>query len=98
MRKTLFCGAALAALILPAMAQAQSTGTVDAESDIVVSGSRAKPDVNGIQTPDTPKAKAVLTQELIERRTPGQTILDTINLVPGVSFTNSDAYGSSGGQ
>ncbi len=98
MRKTLFCGAALATLVLPAMAQAQSTGTVDAESDIVVSGSRAKPDVNGIQTPDTPKAKAVLTQELIERRTPGQTILDTINLVPGVNFTNSDPYGGSGGQ
>src|SRR3546814_100879 len=29
---------------------------------------------------------------------PGQTILDTINLVPGVVFTNNDAYGSSGGQ
>src|SRR3546814_15920834 len=27
-----------------------------------------------------------------------QTILDTINMVPGVSFQNNDAYGSSGGQ
>src|SRR3546814_10937030 len=32
------------------------------------------------------------------RQNPGQTILDTINLVPGVVFTNNDAYGSSGGQ
>ena len=54
-------------------------------------------DVGGVQAPDTPKAKAVLTQEIIARSNPGQTILDTINLVPGVSFQNNDAYGSSGG-
>ena len=34
---------------------------------------------------------------MIERQNPGQTILDTINVVPGVSFQNNDAYGSSGG-
>ena len=63
---------------------------------IVVTGTRTQ-DVGGIQAPDTPKAKAVLTQEMIARQNPGQTILDTINLVPGVSFQNNDAYGSSGG-
>ncbi|WP_298813778.1 TonB-dependent receptor [uncultured Sphingomonas sp.] len=84
-------------LVTPLAAAAQSTGTVDAENEIVVEGSRSPRDVNGIELPDTPKAKAVLTQELIERRTPGQSILDTINLVPGVNFTNSDPYGSSGG-
>ena len=31
------------------------------------------------------------------RRTPARPILDTINLVPGVSFQNNDAYGSAGG-
>ena len=36
-------------------------------------------------------------EEIIGRQNPGQTILDTINLVPGVSFQNNDAYGSSGG-
>src|SRR5688572_12413057 len=34
---------------------------------------------------------------MISRQNPGQTILDTINLVPGVSFQNNDAYGSGGG-
>ena len=34
---------------------------------------------------------------MIARQNPGQTILDTINLIPGVSFQNNDAYGSSGG-
>ena len=85
------------ALVLPTTAFAQSTGTVDFEKDaIIVTGVRAK-DVGGVQAPDAPKAKAVLTQEIIARQNPGQTILDTINLVPGVSFQNNDAYGSTGG-
>jgi len=81
---------------MPATAYAQSTGTIEAEKQIVITGTRAK-DVGGVQTPDTPKAKVVLTQEMISRSNPGQTILDTINQVPGVSFQNNDAYGSSGG-
>ncbi len=82
---------------MPATAFAQSTGSVDFEKDtIVVTGSRTK-EVGGVQVPDTAKPKAVLTQEIIARQNPGQTILDTINLVPGVSFQNNDAYGSSGG-
>ncbi|GGB24516.1 TonB-dependent receptor [Sphingomonas metalli] len=100
MRMNFACGVAFAALMIPGAALAQSTGTVEAEegSEIVVTGARGPATVDGIQIPDSPKARAVLTQELIERRAPGQTILDTINLIPGVSFTNSDAYGSSGGQ
>lgn len=97
MRKvTLLC--ATSALVMPAMAFAQSTGTVDMEkqNEIVVTGGRVS-EVGGVQAPDTPKAKQVLTSELITRQNPGQTILDTVNLVPGVSFQNNDAYGSSGG-
>ncbi len=83
--------------LLPSAVYAQSTGTVDFEKQaIVVTGTRAT-SVGGVQTPDTPKAKVVLTQEIISRSNPGQSILDTINLVPGVSFQNNDAYGSSGG-
>jgi iron complex outermembrane receptor protein len=86
-----------AACCMPATAYAQSTGSVDFEKPaIVVTGTRAK-QVGGVQTPETAKAKVVLTQEFIARQNPGQTILDTINLVPGVSFQNNDAYGSSGG-
>ncbi len=84
------------AAILPTAAFAQSTGSVDFDKEIVVTGTRAQA-VGGIQAPDAAKSKAVLTQEIIARSNPGQTILDTINLVPGVSFQNNDAYGSSGG-
>lgn len=97
-RNTLAAGAALLPLaLLSTPAFAQSTGSVDFENEIVVTGTSAQ-DVAGIQSPDTSKAKSVLGQEVIARQNPGQTILDTINLVPGVVFTNNDAYGSSGGQ
>ena len=55
-------------------------------------------DVEGVIVPDTSKAKQVLTQEQLAHNSPGQTVLDSINIVPGVTFTNNDAYGSSGGQ
>ncbi|MFN5820901.1 MAG: TonB-dependent receptor plug domain-containing protein [Novosphingobium sp.] len=86
----------VAALSAPAFAQ--STGSIDFEKEIIVTGTRSgTQEVAGVSAPDTAKAKAVLTQENIERQNPGQTILDTINQIPGVSFQNNDAYGSSGG-
>ena len=85
------------AAILPTAAFAQSTGTQEFEQEtIIVTGTRTQ-EVGGVQAPDAAKAKAVLTQEMIGRQNPGQSILDTVNLVPGVSFQNNDAYGSSGG-
>jgi iron complex outermembrane receptor protein len=97
MRKfTLLC--ATSALVMPAMAFAQSTGSIETEEEeIVVTGVRGDIGVEGIVVPDSTKAKGVLTQEIIERQAPGQSILNTVNLIPGVNYTNSDAYGSSGG-
>jgi iron complex outermembrane receptor protein len=97
LRHSLAMGAALLPIAISTPAFAQSTGSVDFQNEIVVLGSASR-DVAGFQTPDTSKAKSVLGQEVIERANPGQTILDTINLVPGVNFTNNDAYGSGGGQ
>lgn len=97
-RHTLAASCALIPVaLLSTPAFAQSSGSVDFDEEIVVTGVTSR-DVAGIQTPDTSKAKLVLGQEVISRQNPGQTILDTINMVPGVNFTNNDAYGSSGGQ
>ncbi|RYY28278.1 MAG: TonB-dependent receptor [Sphingomonadales bacterium] len=99
MRTKLFAGVAFAALMIPASAFAQSTGTIDAEAseEIVVTGTRLSDGVNGIVVPDTSKARGVLTAEFIQRQAPGQTVNELINQLPGVSFQNSDPYGSSGG-
>ncbi|MEA3047138.1 MAG: iron complex outerrane recepter protein, partial [Sphingomonadales bacterium] len=85
------------AFVMPSMAWAQSTGSIAVEEEaIVVTGTR-NADVNGVTVPNTAKTQAVLGQEFIGRQSPGQSILNTVNLVPGVNFTSSDAYGSSGG-
>jgi len=100
MRTHYLAGVAAAALLIPVAAHAQSTGTIDAESEgneIVVTGSTGPRQIGGVQIPDQPKSRAVLTQEFIERQQPGQSILETVNLVPGVNFTNNDPYGTSGG-
>ncbi|MEO6218116.1 MAG: TonB-dependent receptor [Sphingomonas sp.] len=97
MRKNLFLGVAFSALMLPGAAFAQSTGSTDFDQgDIVVTAARAA-GVGGVQIPDSTKAKGVLTQEFIAKQTPGNSILDTINQLPGVSFQNNDPFGSAGG-
>jgi len=78
-------------------AYAQSTGSIDFEDAIVITGSRANNGVDGVVLPATSKAKGVLTQEIIERQVPGQSVNDIINLLPGVSFQNNDPFGSAGG-
>lgn len=96
-RHSLAASAALLPIaLLSTPAFAQSTGSVDFDQEIVVTSTSAT-DVAGIQAPDTSKAKSVLTDEFIQRGAPGQTINDTINAIPGVSFQNNDPYGSSGG-
>lgn len=88
---------AIGSVALASAAHAQSTGSVDVEEAIVVTGTRADAAVNGFKAPETPKAKAVLTQELVARQNPGKAIFDTINIVPGVNFTSTDPYGAAGG-
>lgn len=98
MRLKLLAGVAVAALVLPAAAHAQSTGTQAFENtDIVVTGTRNKDGVEGVVIPDTSKARQVLTQKFIANQRAGQSIDDIINQMPGVSFQNNDPYGSSGG-
>ncbi|MET0239618.1 MAG: TonB-dependent receptor [Sphingobium sp.] len=88
---------AIAVAIPGGQALAQSTGSVDFEETIVVTGTRAQA-VAGVNIPDTPKAKQVLDQTFIAKQVPGQSINDIINMVPGVSFSNNDPFGSAGGK
>jgi iron complex outermembrane receptor protein len=89
---------ATTAFVLPGVAMAQSTGTADFENNntVVVTGSR-NAGVAGVAVPDTSKTRNELTSEFIQRQTPGQSINETINQLPGVSFTNNDPFGSAGG-
>ncbi len=82
----------------PAMAQSTGSRTLDQAtvSELVITaGPRAVEGLISAQT--APKARSMLDQSFISTQNPGQTILQTINLLPGVNFTNNDPYGSAGG-
>jgi iron complex outermembrane recepter protein len=84
-------------LLVSGQALAQSTGTAIVE-EMVVTGSRGPANLDGaIVAIEEPKSRAAITAEFISRQTPGQSVLDSINLLPSVNFTNNDAYGSAGG-
>ena len=83
-------------------ASAQSSGTIATEATevdaIVVTGPRGPFSIEGtIVAESVAKTRSTITQEYIATQTPGQTILQTLNLVPGLNFVNADPYGNSGG-
>jgi iron complex outermembrane receptor protein len=95
--KRLFTSVAPVALLALAVtpAFAQSTGTAEVET-VVVTGTKVK--LSGMMTTlEVPKQRSVITQDFITTQPSGQTVFDTLNLVPGLNFTNSDPYGNSGG-
>src|SRR5689334_17790256 len=89
---------AVATLLAAAASQqafAQSTGT-DAIEEVVVTATKVRSiGLSGDQT--APKSRISLTSEYLATQPGGQTIFQSINQIPGVNFTNSDPYGTSGG-
>ena len=86
-------------LMAAGAASAQSTGTEATEVEsVTVTGSRGPANVGGLATAENiAKTRNTVGQEFIATQAAGQTILQTLNLTPGLSFTNADPYGSSGG-
>ena len=99
MKMKLFTGVAFAALLIPGAAYAQSSGTIASENsgDIVVTGSRGPRSSTGVASGTTPKASTILNNEILQTSSPGQTVLEALNQVPSVNFTNNDPTGASGG-
>jgi iron complex outermembrane receptor protein len=90
-------GAAMAALTTVGHAQSTATqieqGTLD---EVVVTGERLG--LKGlIQKEDSTKSRTTVTSEYLGTQIAGQSVVQSLNLVPGVNFTNSDPYGASGG-
>ncbi len=89
-------------LLVAGAASAQSSGTVAAEATeldtVVVTGVRGPATTDGTIIAETvAKTRSSINQEFISTQSPGQTILQTLNLVPGLNFTNADPFGNSGG-
>jgi iron complex outermembrane receptor protein len=78
---------------------AQSTGSEIIEEDmneVVVSATRVRAiGILGEQT--APKSRVSLTGDYLETQTSGQSVFQALNQIPGVNFTNTDPFGTSGG-
>ena len=100
MTKKLACLASTAlvgCLLSATAAMAQSTGSQANEVDSVVvtaAGARA---VAGQIVETLPKSRASVDAAFLATQSTGQNVFQSLNLLPGVSFTNNDPYGSSGG-
>ena len=90
-------------LLAAGTASAQSTGTIATESetrvdDVVVTGRRGPLSIDGAIVAETiGKTRSTITQDYLQTQAPGQTVLQSLNLIPGLVFNNADPYGSSGG-
>ncbi|HEV2081456.1 MAG TPA: TonB-dependent receptor [Brevundimonas sp.] len=89
-------------LLAAGAASAQSSGTEAIEAteveEVVVTGRRGPVNIEGVIVAETvAKTRSTITQEFIARQNPGQTVVQSLNLVPGLNFTNTDPYGASGG-
>jgi Outer membrane receptor for ferrienterochelin and colicins len=96
---TSVCPAALMALpfalaLTPAMAQ--STGSQALET-VTVTGTKVSLSGGLDSYLQVPKQQSSITQDFIKTQTAGQTFFQDLNMLPGVNFTNNDAYGTSGG-
>ncbi|MBU6297143.1 MAG: TonB-dependent receptor [Alphaproteobacteria bacterium] len=80
--------------ITPAFAQ--STGSQEVET-VVVTGERVH-FTGGLESyNDVAKQQSSISQEFIKTQTAGQTFFQDLNYLPGFNFTNTDGYGTSGG-
>jgi iron complex outermembrane recepter protein len=80
-------------------ALAQSTGSEiieDDMSEVVVSATRVK-SIGLMGEQNAPKSRISLSGEYLDKQLSGQSVFQSLNQIPGVSFTNNDPYGTSGG-
>jgi iron complex outermembrane receptor protein len=89
----------LASLGLTGNALAQSSGTDAFEDDmaeVVVSATRVRT-IGIVNQQNAPKSRITLSGDYLDTQSAGQSVFQSINLIPGVNFTNNDPYGTSGG-
>ncbi|WP_162148395.1 TonB-dependent receptor [Asticcacaulis sp. YBE204] len=92
----ILAGTALTGLLMASGAMAQSTATQEVEqvTEVVVRGAKT---VGQLKRESGVKQKSTVDQATISQGSAGQTIAETLNVIPGFNFTNNDAFGSSGG-
>ncbi len=95
--KTLLMGATALSLAALAGSSAYAASTGDQAVELVTV-TAARTSATGL-LPDEhiSKQRSTITQAFLDTQSPGQTVFQGLNMVPGLNFTNTDPYGSSGG-
>lgn len=95
--RSLLLGATALTMAVPMMTGAAfAASTADVEIEMVTV-TAARTSVTGLVDTNISKQRSTVTQAFFDTQSPGQTIFQGLNMVPGLNFTNTDPYGSSGG-
>lgn len=87
----------IAGLSQPAFAQSSGTEAIEERmADVVVSAPRER-SIGIVQGQTAPKSRITVTGDYFATQTAGNTLFQGLNQLPGVNFTSSDAFGTSGG-
>jgi len=95
--------ASVAALAFVATAQAQSTATQIEEGvlkqldEITVTARHAASTTDLIRVEEATRSRSTVGNAYLATQPAGQSVAQSLNLVPGLDFSNADAYGASGG-
>lgn len=93
-----FLSVAAASAAAPLFAQSTATRIEEGSlQEVTVSATRVQSISGLIQAEQAPKSRTTISAEYLATQPAGQTVIQSLNLVPGVNFTNNDPYGSSGG-
>jgi iron complex outermembrane receptor protein len=80
-----------------AIAQSSGTDAIEEDmSEVVVSATRVR-NIGLVGEQTAPKSRVTLSGDYLNSQLSGQSVFQALNQIPGVSFTNNDPYGTSGG-
>ena len=90
--------ALLGSVLACSHAYAQSSTGSQAIEEIVVTAAGGPRTAEGVIVAETvPRARSTITAEYLATQPVGQSVIQSLNLTPGLNFTNNDPYGASGG-
>jgi len=95
--KSLLLGASALTVAVPLMTGVAFAASTADEQVELVTVTAARTSVTGLVDEHISKQRSTVTQAFFDTQPAGQTIFQGLNMVPGLNFTNTDPYGSSGG-
>ena len=95
--KSLLLSASALSVAVPLMTGAAFAASTADEQVELVTVTAARTSVTGLVDEHISKQRSTIDQAFFDTQPAGQTIFQGLNMVPGLNFTNTDPYGSSGG-